>query len=82
MHRYFFSMSDGRKTIRDSVGTELDNFSEVQREALDFAMKVLKHRFTYGIDDPSRCAVQVSNEIGRVLTRIPLSEIKRCRSAA
>ena len=77
MSRYFFCISDGRHIVRDRVGTELDGLSNVQREAIEFGLKVLKHRFSYGIEDPSVCSIRVSNEIGRVLTTIPLRTIKR-----
>lgn len=77
MGRYYFSISDGDRVVRDRVGTELDGLSEVQTEAIEFGLKVIKHRFSYGIEDPSACSIRVSNEIGRVLTTIPLGHIKR-----
>ena len=77
MNRYFFSISDGKSIVRDREGTELGSLSEVQREAIELGMKVLKHRFSYGIEDPAACSIRVSNEIGRVLTTIPLGTIKR-----
>jgi hypothetical protein len=77
MGRYYFCISDGTRVVRDRVGTELGGLSDVQREAIEFGLKVLKHRFSYGIDDPSVCSIRVSNEIGRVLTTIPLGKIKR-----
>lgn len=82
MSRYFFSIANGGKVARDREGVELESLSDVQREAIAFGMKVLRHRFSYGIDDPSACSIRVSNEIGRVLTKIPLSEIRRRRRAA
>ena len=77
MSRYFFSISDGTRVVRDREGTELAGFSDVQREAIDFGLKILTHRFSYGIADPAACSIRVSNEIGRVLTTIPLGSIKR-----
>ncbi len=77
MSRYFFCISDGKHIVRDREGTELGGFSDVQREAIEFGLKVLKHRFSYGIEDPSICSIRISNEIGRVLTAIPLEKIKR-----
>jgi hypothetical protein len=77
MGRYYFCISDGTRVVRDRVGTELGGLSDVQREAIEFGLKVLKHRFSYGIEDPSACSIRVSNEIGRVLTTIPLGTIKR-----
>jgi hypothetical protein len=77
MSRYFFTIADGKHIIRDREGTELPGLSAVQREAIEFGLKVIKHRFSYGIDDPSECSIRVTNEIGRVLTTIPLGTIKR-----
>ena len=77
MSRYFFCISTGTRIVRDREGTELGGLSDVQHEAIEFGLKVLKHRFSYGIDDPSVCTIRVSNEIGRVLTTIPLGTIKR-----
>jgi hypothetical protein len=77
MSRYFFSISDGKTSVRDREGTELAGLSAVQREAIAFGLEVLRHRFNYGIEDPSICSIRVSNEIGRVLTTIPLGTIKR-----
>jgi hypothetical protein len=77
MSRYYFCISDGKRIVRDREGTELGGFSDVQREAIEFGLKVIKHRFNYGIEDPSTCSIRVSNEIGRVLTTIPLGTIKR-----
>ena len=77
MSRYYFCISDGNHVVRDREGTELGGLSDVQREAIAFGLKVLRHRFSYSIDDPSVCSIRVSNEIGRVLTTIPLGTIKR-----
>ena len=77
MGRYFFNIGIGTRIARDREGTELAGLSDVQREAIEFGLKVLKHRFTYGIEDPAICSIRVSNEIGRVLTTIPLGNIKR-----
>ena len=77
MSRYFFSIANGKSVACDREGTELGGLSDVQREAIAFGLKVLKHRFSYGIGDPSDCSIRVSNEIGRVLTTIPLGTIKR-----
>lgn len=77
MSRYFFSISDGARIIREREGTELAGLADVQVELIEFGLKVLKHRFSYGIDDPSVCQVRVSNELGRLLTSVPLSQIKR-----
>lgn len=82
MGRYFFSIVGGAKVTRDREGVELANLIDVQREAIAFGAKVLRHRFSYGIEDPSACSIRVSNELGRVLTRIPLSEVKRLRRHA
>lgn len=79
MQRYFFGITDGRTFIREREGMELESLAEVQREAIDFALKVLRHRFVYGIDDAAVCKVVVSNQIGRVLTKIPLADVKRRR---
>lgn len=76
MHRYFFSISNGKTIVRDREGTELDGLGDVQREAIDFGLKVLRYRFIYGIEDPTGFTIRVSNEIGRVLTTIPLCDIK------
>jgi len=62
--------------VRDREGTELGGLSDVQREAIAVGLKVLKHRFSYGIEDPSACSIRISNEIGRVLSTIPLEKIK------
>jgi hypothetical protein len=82
MSLFFFSLSDGKRTICDREGVDLGGLSDVQREALDFGREVLKHRFAYGIDDPAEWTVRVSNEIGRVLTHIPLSRFRRTHHAA
>jgi hypothetical protein len=77
MGRYFFSITDGARIVRDRIGTELAGLSDVQNEAIEFGLKVIKHRFSYGIMDQSVCSIRVTNEIGRVLTTIPLGTIKR-----
>ena len=77
MSLYFFSISHGTTSVRDREGTELAGFGDVQREAIAFGLEVLRHRFNYGIEDPSACSIRVSNAIGRVLTTIPLGTIKR-----
>jgi len=77
MSRYYFSIANGTRVVRDREGTELNGLAEVQREAIEFGLKVLRHRFSYGIEDPSACTIRVSNEIGRVLTTIPLPSVKR-----
>jgi hypothetical protein len=77
MSRYFFSMSDGTRLVHDRKGVELPDFVAVQREIVDFGLKVLKHKFSYGIEDPSLWSIHVSNEDGRMLTRVPLPTIKR-----
>jgi hypothetical protein len=79
---YFFNISDGAHTIRDREGTELSGLAEVQRELFDFGLKILKHRFTYGIEDPSLWSIQVVNEDHRVLTRVPLAKVKRLHRMA
>jgi len=82
MGRYFFSLSDGSRTIRDPEGTELVGLSAVQDELIAFGLKVLKHKFSYGIEDPARWWVQVMNEDHRVLSKILLSRLKRLHRRA
>jgi hypothetical protein len=75
--RYFFSLSDGEHIIRDREGTELRGLGEVQQELFEFGLKVLKHKFSYGIEDPEAWTISVMNEDHRVLTKIPLAKLKR-----
>jgi len=77
MSRYYFNIAYRDRLMRDRVGTELDDFSEVQKEAVEFGLRVIEHRFSYGIDDPSAGSIRVSNQIGRILTTIPLDTIMR-----
>jgi hypothetical protein len=77
MSRYFFNVSDGQRTIRDREGTELPGLADLQRELIDFGVRVLKHKCIYGIEDPALWIVQVSNENHRVLTNVPLATLER-----
>lgn len=81
MGRYFFTISDGKTIVRDREGTELSGLGAVQQEAIAFGLRVLRHQWSYGINDPSMCSIRVSNEIGRVLTTVPLRTIKRLSRA-
>jgi hypothetical protein len=79
---FYFTLTDGVRTFGRREATELAGFAEVQEEALAFGRSVLKHRFLLGIEDISPWGVRVSNELGRVLAIVPLSQVKRMRSAA
>jgi hypothetical protein len=79
MGRYFFDVSDGTRVIRDREGTELPGLAAVQQEVFDFGQKILQYKFSYGIEDLSRWSIRVMNEDHRVLTRIPLDQVKRLR---
>ena len=76
MSRYFFSMSDGVQTVHDREGTELPGLAAVQDELIEFGLKVLKHKFSYGIEDPAKWSIEVMNEDHRVLTKLPLIKLK------
>jgi uncharacterized protein DUF6894 len=82
MAAYFFTLIKGQKAVGGRQPTELAGFVEVQQEALAFGQSVLKHRFLLGIDDLAPWAVRVSNELGRVLAVVPLSKIRKMRSAS
>lgn len=82
MSRYFFSVSDGTRLMRDREGVELPGLASVQREIIEFGMKILRHRFSYGIEDPALWTIHVSNQDGRVLTRVALPELKRLHRRA
>jgi hypothetical protein len=77
MSRYYFNIAYRDRLVRDRVGTQLDGLSKVQKEAVEFGLRIIEHRFNYGIEDPSACSIRVSNEIGLVLTTIPLDTIMR-----
>jgi hypothetical protein len=79
---FYFTLTDGVRTFGRREATELAGFAEVQEEALAFGRSVLKHRFLLGIEDISPWGVRVSNELGRVLAVVPLSRVKKMRSAA
>ena len=81
MAAYFFTLIRGQKAVGGRRPTELAGFAEVQEEAIAFGQSVLKHRFLLGIDDLAPWAVRVSNELGRVLAVVPLSRIRKMRSA-
>ncbi|HMK81578.1 MAG TPA: hypothetical protein VK438_18135 [Xanthobacteraceae bacterium] len=82
MGRYFFSLSNGSRTIHDREGTELEGLSAVQDELIAFGLKVLKHRFSYGIEDPAQWSIEVMNEDHRVLSKLPLTKLKHLRRHA
>ena len=82
MSRYYFILSNGKQIIRDREGVELAGLLEVQDEVFAFGRKVLKHRFSYGIDDPALWTIQVTNEDHRVLAKLPLKEIRRLQRQA
>lgn len=75
--KYFFSISDGTRVVHDREGTELAGLADVQQEIVDFGLKVLRHRFSYGIEDPALWSIHASNEMGRVLAKVPLIKMKR-----
>ena len=81
MAAYFFTLIRGQKAVGGRRPTELAGLAEVQEEAIAFGQSVLKHRFLLGIDDLAPWAVRVSNELGRVLAVVPLSRIRKMRSA-
>jgi hypothetical protein len=78
---FYFVLTDGRRTCGRREATELAGLAEVQAEAIAFGHSVLKHRFLLGIEDTSAWSVRVSNDLGRVLALLPLSRIKKMRSA-
>jgi hypothetical protein len=80
--RYFFEVSDGTRVIRDREGTDLPGLAAVQQEVFDFGLKILRHKFSYGIEDLSSWSIRVMNEDHRVLTNVPLDKVKRWRRHA
>jgi hypothetical protein len=81
MAPYFFTLTKGHEAVGGRQPTELSGLAAVQEEALAFGQSVLKHRYLLGIEDLAPWAVRVTNDIGRVLAVVPLSRIKRMRSA-
>jgi hypothetical protein len=75
--RYFFNMVDGssRNLVKDSDGAEFDDLSEARKEALGLARDVARH----GFQGSAIWQVVVTDESGRDVLAIPLSEIRASR---
>ena len=80
MPRYFFNMVDGssRNLVKDSDGAEFPDLNEARKEALGLARDVARH----GFQGSAIWQVVVTDESGREVLTIPLSEIRVPRISA
>jgi hypothetical protein len=80
MPRYFFNMVDGssRNLVKDSDGAEFRDLSEARKEAVGLARDVARH----GFQGSAIWQVVVTDESGRDLLAIPLSQIRSSRIAS
>jgi hypothetical protein len=78
--RYFFNMVDGssRNLVKDSDGAEFPDLNEARREAVGLARDVARH----GFQGSAIWQVVVSDESGRDLLAIPLSQTRSGRIAS
>jgi Domain of unknown function (DUF6894) len=75
--RYFFNMVDGssRNLVKDSDGAEFLDLNEARKEAVGLARDVARH----GFQGSAIWQVVVTDESGREVLTIPLSEIRAPR---
>jgi len=75
--RYFFNMVDGssRNLLKDSDGAEFSDLNEARKEAVGLARDVARH----GFQGSAIWQVVVTDESGRDVLTIPLSEIRTSR---
>lgn len=77
MPRYFFNMVDGssRNLVKDSDGAEFSDLNGARKEAVGLARDVARH----GFQGSAIWRVVVTDENGRDLLAIPLSQIRSSR---
>jgi hypothetical protein len=75
--RYFFNMVDGssRNLLKDSDGAEFSDLNKARKEAVGLARDVARH----GFQGSAIWQVVVTDESGRDVLTIPLSEIRASR---
>lgn len=73
MARYFFDvLHEGDKIRRDLTGSDLPDLDSAEIEATEM-WKRLRGEWESGGSDPSEWTVEVANETGTVLARMPSS---------
>jgi hypothetical protein len=71
MARFYFHLRKGAELHTDPEGTDLNDISEVRREALLAAREILADAIRAGRDDVPEAFV-IADEAGRIVETVPL----------
>jgi len=78
--RYHFNFRDGRNIITDVDGADFDTFELAYEEAFNAAREMWNDRLARQ-EDPRKCAFEVTDAAGTVLTVVPFDEVlETCRA--
>lgn len=74
MHRYFFNVRKGSKTVVDPEGSELPDLAAARAEAIENARDMMSRAILKGYDISRRYVIDICGEDGSVLLQVPFAE--------